>query len=412
MLLVAQREVRERLRDRGFVVSTVLVTLLVLGLVVGAAVLPERGSPTYRLAVDTRTGEAVSVGRQLAATTPRDLARVQTVDVDGPAAARALLLSGEVDAALVDEDVATLESLALVGTGGLPADLVRLVRAAARDHAAAVRLTLAGGDPDLLDVAPLPVRLLPASDDGAAAAAERRATALVVSLLLYGQLFTYGLWVALGVVEEKSGRVVELLLSRVRPRQLLAGKVLGLGALGLAQLGAVVALGTAAAVVLDVVADPGRLVAGGAVAVGWFVLGYAFYATAFAAAAATTSRQADLQNALTPLALVLVASFVVAVLAATGDGAWVRAASLVPPLSCVVMPVRAAAGDAAVLDQVVAAVLLVVASAALVRVAARLYVGPCWGRPAGCRCVRRGARRRRADAARALARRAVPGSWA
>ena len=48
-------------------------------------------------------------------------------------------------------------------------------------------------------------------------------------VILYGQLLGYGFWVATGVVEEKSTRVVELLLSAIRPRQLLAGKVLGIG---------------------------------------------------------------------------------------------------------------------------------------------------------------------------------------
>ena len=58
--------------------------------------------------------------------------------------------------------------------------------------------------------------------------------AFIGVLLLYGQLFGYGLWVATGVIEEKASRVVEMLLSAIRPRQLLAGKIIGIGALGLA----------------------------------------------------------------------------------------------------------------------------------------------------------------------------------
>ena len=55
-------------------------------------------------------------------------------------------------------------------------------------------------------------------------------------LILYGQLLTYGYWVAAGVVEEKSSRVIEVLLATIRPKDLLAGKVIGLGLLGLGQL--------------------------------------------------------------------------------------------------------------------------------------------------------------------------------
>ena len=66
-------------------------------------------------------------------------------------------------------------------------------------------------------------------------------------LILYGQLLTYGFWVASGVVEEKASRVVEILLSTIRPRELLAGKVIGLGLLGLGQLLIVAAFGLAVA---------------------------------------------------------------------------------------------------------------------------------------------------------------------
>ena len=65
--------------------------------------------------------------------------------------------------------------------------------------------------------------------------------------MLYGQLIGIGIYVAMGVVEEKSSRVVELLLSTIRPTHLLAGKVIGLGVLGFGQLLAIAVLGLGAA---------------------------------------------------------------------------------------------------------------------------------------------------------------------
>jgi ABC-2 type transport system permease protein len=65
---------------------------------------------------------------------------------------------------------------------------------------------------------------------------EAASVAFVGVLVLYGQLFAYGYWVASGVVEEKSSRVVEVLLATVRPSHLLRGKIFGIGLLGLAQL--------------------------------------------------------------------------------------------------------------------------------------------------------------------------------
>ena len=60
--------------------------------------------------------------------------------------------------------------------------------------------------------------------------------AFIAVVILYGQLFGYGVWVATGVIEEKASRVVEILLATIRARQLLAGKILGIGTLGMLQL--------------------------------------------------------------------------------------------------------------------------------------------------------------------------------
>ena len=70
----------------------------------------------------------------------------------------------------------------------------------------------------------------------------KAALAFFAILILYGQLLTYGYWVATGVVEEKASRVIEVLLATIRPVHLLAGKVIGLGLLGLGQLLAIVGL--------------------------------------------------------------------------------------------------------------------------------------------------------------------------
>ena len=118
------------------------------------------------------------------------------------------------------------------------------------------------------------------------AAEDRGGFAFVALLLLYGQLISMGYFVAMGVVEEKSTRVVEVVLSTLRPRHLLAGEIHGLGLLGLAQLLllALVGIGTAAAAgALEVNRD---VLVAALLALAWFVVGYAFYAAAFGCAAA------------------------------------------------------------------------------------------------------------------------------
>ncbi|MEJ7714678.1 MAG: ABC transporter permease [Thermoleophilaceae bacterium] len=138
---------------------------------------------------------------------------------------------------------------------------------------------------------------------------QRKFIALAAALLLYGQLLTYGLWVATGVVEEKASRVVEILLATLSPRALMAGKIVGLGVLGAGQMLLVVVLGLALALATGSLEATGGDVAPVLLVLLWFPLGYALYASLYAAAGALVSRQEDLQSATTPLTVLIIASF-------------------------------------------------------------------------------------------------------
>ena len=130
------------------------------------------------------------------------------------------------------------------------------------------------------------------------AADPRRITAMVGSIFLYAAIFMFGQFVMLGVLEEKSNRVVEVVLSRVRPHQILVGKVLGIGLLGLAQL---VILSVSVVFMLNLIningVDLGGIGAGMfAWIVFWFILGYAFFSVLYATMGALISRQEDAQS--------------------------------------------------------------------------------------------------------------------
>ena len=195
-------------------------------------------------------------------------------------------------------------------------------------------------------------------------------------LLLYGQLLTYGYWVAAGVVEEKASRVVEVVLSTIRPKHLLAGKVIGIGLLGLASLLLTVgiALGVAQATgALDVDAE---IVGGAALALAWFVVGYAFYACAFACAGALVPRQEELQSSMTPLTLTILVSFFVgfAVLE-DPDGTLAHVTAFIPMTAPITMPPRIVTGDVAAWEIVASLAVTIGASIALIPLAARIYAG-------------------------------------
>jgi ABC-2 type transport system permease protein len=360
--LVAAREVSSRIRDRNFIISSVVIIALLLG-VMAFQVAVDPGGGGDRLGVvadDSRLGPAVEAQAEALGVT------VEVVDYADEAAARAAVEDEEVDGVLLDGAGPTPELLVADRDPALEA----VVGGAVGGLAVADRLLQAGVDlQSLPEVAVTP--LGDAADDG-----ERVAVAVIGVVVLYGLLILFAQFVAQGVVEEKASRVVELLLATMRPWQLLAGKILGLGLLGLGQIVVIGVVGVTTALALDLVDVPGALVGTVATVVAWFVLGYAFYASVFAVAASLVSRQEDLGSVLTPASMLLVVGFVVAVQAA-GDptGTLATVTSYVPGLSPLVMPVRQAAGGAAPWEVALAVVLMLGAVALIVRLGGRVYAG-------------------------------------
>jgi ABC-2 type transport system permease protein len=194
--------------------------------------------------------------------------------------------------------------------------------------------------------------------------------------LLYGLLFLYGMYVAQGIVEEKSSRVVEMLLSTIRPVQLLTGKVLGLGLLGFLQVVAISAVGLGVSLGAGLVdAPPGTLTVVG-LALAWFVLGYAQYASLFASVGAVASRIEELQG-LQMLAIVPVvgAFFAASSALAEPNGMVAQITALTPFTAPLVQPLRTVAGVAPAWEPFAAAVISIVTAVGLVPLAARFYSG-------------------------------------
>jgi ABC-2 type transport system permease protein len=194
-------------------------------------------------------------------------------------------------------------------------------------------------------------------------------TALLVSIIIYGNL------VLTGVVEEKSGRVVEVLLDRVPAKALLGGKVVGIGLLGFAQLAVTALAALAASMVTDSLDLPA--VSGGVLAwvLVWFVLGYALYAMVYGALGSLASRTEDAQAAAGPVGYVLLAGCWASFFAISTDpgGLWARLLSLFPATAPLAMPGRIALGAAAWWEPLAAVVLTLATIVGLVSFAGRVY---------------------------------------
>ena len=360
--LVAAREVSSRIRDKNFIVSSVVIIVLLLGLL-AFQVVASSGDSGSRLGIvgdDGRLGAAVQAQAEAVGVD------VEVVDYTDEAAARTAVEDEEVDGVLLDGAGPAPELLVT----GRDATLEALVGGAVSGVAISDRLLEAGVD--LQSLPEVAVTPLGGSDDDG----QRVVVAVIGVVVLYGLLLLFAQFVAQGVVEEKSSRVVELLLATMRPWQLLAGKIIGLGLLGLGQIVVIGVVGVTAALALDVVEVPGEVIGTVVTVVAWFVLGYAFYASVFAVAASLVSRQEDLGSVLTPASMLLIVGFVVSVQAA-GDpgGTLATVTSFVPGMSPLVMPVRQAAGEAALWEVALAVVLMLLAIALAVRLGGRVYAG-------------------------------------
>jgi ABC-2 type transport system permease protein len=361
--LVAAREISARVRDKNFIISSVVILVLLIG-TLGLQVALGSGGESTHIGV---VGDADELRPALTAQGEALDVDVTLTEYDDAAAARTAVEDGDVDGVVLTAGAAQ-ELLVEDQAGG---SLQAVVQGAVAQLALADQLAAAGVTD--LDVPHVGVTALnpEADQDG-----QRVIVAIVGIGVLYGLLILFGQFVAQGVVEEKSSRVVELLLGTMKPWQLLAGKILGLGLLGLAQIVVIAVVGVTGALAFDIVDIPGDLIGTAVSVVLWFVLGYAFYAAIFAVAASLVSRQEDLSTVVMPTTLVLVVAFVVGIQAsADPDGPLAVITSFVPGLSPLVMPVRQAAGDVAIWEIVLAVVLMLVAIALIVRLGGRIYAG-------------------------------------
>jgi ABC-2 type transport system permease protein len=360
--LVAAREISSRLRDKNFIISSVVIVLVLVGLL-GFQVAIDSGSDTIRVGV---VGDATTYGPALEAQGETLDGDVEVMELDDRSAAEAAIEDGDVDGVLLAEGEPEL--LVEQSTDGA---LQAVVQGAVSQVSVAAQLREAG-----IDRIDIPEVAVIALDPGADRAGQRVVIAIVGISVLYSLLLLFGQFVAQGVVEEKSSRVVELLLATMRPWQLLAGKIIGLGLLGLGQIALIAAVGVGGALAFDLVDIPGDLVGTAVGVVAWFVLGYALYASIFAAVASLVSRQEDLNTVVMPMSLVLIGALVVGIQAAGDpDGPLARITSYLPGLSPLVMPVRQAAGEVALWEIALAVALMLVAIALIVRLGGRVYAG-------------------------------------
>jgi ABC-2 type transport system permease protein len=349
--LVARREIVERVRERSLLISTLVTIAILTAIIVVPSAIGLGGTQKHKVAVAGPQAEQLARAAQAPA---RALdARIEIVRVADDAAVRRTVHSGDADAGIPRAADAIVADKKLDDNLGV----------ALQEGSRALRQR----EPP---PPPLPVRTLSAETNSD----KQQSLAFVAVIMLYGQLIAFGFWLAAGIVEEKSSRIVEVLLATIRPRELLAGKIIGIGVVGLGQLLLIGVIGSAIAVATGTLDLAGDAVSALAVVLAWFVLGYAFYSCMFAVAGALVPRQEDIQNSTGPLTIVLLGSFLLSFAAIDQPGGTLATVlSFVPPTAPMIAPVRLIAGEMPVAQVALSAAVLVAGTLLLVSIAARIY---------------------------------------
>lgn len=364
--IVTQREIRERGGSRSYRISTVVGVLLVVAVVVLPSLIGSSKTYHVGLAGEVPQGIVAALGVQAtAANHALETTRYSSV-AEGERAVR----DKKIDVLLVDGSRLEWRARSDSTLTAVVANAVQAVHIRAQ----ADRLGISSDQlARLLTPATLTSRTI-----GAAHTSDKDATAvgLIAVAALYMAISFYSAFVLTGVVQEKSNRVSEVLLARMPAREVLAGKVLGIGAVGLAQFAL---LGLTAGVTVQVMnhADAPSLPAEMLVwTVLWFCLGYFFYSVVYAGLGATTSRIEDAQSAIAPVAGLLILGYLGVMFAEENpDAPLTVLLSYFPPTAPMVMTYRIALRAAPGWQVVTSALLMGLVLWLLVRAAGRVYSG-------------------------------------
>ena len=369
ILTTAKREI-QILFSKKSVIITLIIMLVAILAAVGFASWQKDKDPE-----DKATPVAVvNVDKQLL-----DGSGLEARDVADRAEAENLVRDGEVDAALVAEN----DTWQVIADGTPDMSVMSTVDALAESYSQATALDKLGISPaDFQSAAPqinvesVDISDIDAGKDDAASEQDfmRLITAFILLMLIVFMVITFAAQVGSRVTEEKSSRVVELVLAAVRPLDFLAGKILGNLIFGFISTAILLGAGFIALQVTGLLED---------ISIDWsilpimlvsYLLAMLFFAGLYAAAGAMVQHTEDLQSTQMPVLLLIFASaYVPAFGWMSTDATWMQVASWIPPVSIFAAPLSYAAGDFTALQLAGSLALAAVATVGVVWIAARIY---------------------------------------
>ena len=376
--LVTGRELRAHLLKKSTIILTLVLLIAAVGGIVGVKLYTSGQDQAYRIGLK---GMSLSQAAGLDKAAASNGETIELVDVSAHQAKDVLADDAPEGTPHVDMVLDVSGSTPTITVDKSADDaVVSGVTAFLQQSALGQQIASLGGDPaqvaSQLSAAKPEVTVLHAPQRDSADFGSRYAILMTIDILLLFAIMGGGQFIAQGVVEEKSSRIVEILLACVRPSSLLAGKILGIGIASVLTTGAVAVAGVIAAKATGVMPDISLNLDGVLVAmIVWMIVGYAIFAVAFGAAASLVSRQEDVSSVSMPLVMLSMVPYVLSFLMATGDtnSMTFRVLSYVPPFAPFMMPARLVLGVSSWTEQLIALGLALVFLPLLVRVAAAIY---------------------------------------
>ena len=325
-LTVMNREIGVKLRDRAFVLSTVLTVLGIIGFTAFTFFMGERTTSYTVAATDPQSVTVVEAARDSA-----DEKTSIELRSASPEEAHDLLQNEEVDAAVSRGE----DSWVLTARNSMDNSLAGMLTDSAREVTAQDNAAAAGTTTEQLEAgSEVQTRTLSDEPDRGVAA---NVLGFVFAMLFYTAAIIFGMAIANSVLEEKQNRVVEILATAIPVRHILYGKVVGNCLLAYAQIILYGAVGLLGVNLLGRAESIGWILEASGWFIGFFVVGFAAQASIWAVLGSLASRTEDLQSNTGPIMSVLIAALLVGLFA---KGTWLTVASYVPLVSSVAMPVR------------------------------------------------------------------------
>lgn len=396
-LVIARRELLERVRSKWFVVMTIVGPIGMIAMIVIPALIARGSTEGTKVDIIDRTPRSV-LAVPLKEALEKKKWRVEMVTSQAPGPADEAAPEPAEEAKIRRNEINGYISIAANALDGGPiryrgdnasSQAVQIVlQQGIREQVFRQRATQAGLDEKQLAALTRDVDFKSEHTTGEGTSSSGLgafAVAYMLAFILYMVITLYGVAVMRSVVQEKASRVMELMVAAVKPRSLMAGKILGVGAAGLIQVGVWLAMGAILLAYRDEVLGAFGISGGGnalpelpldqvAVVLVYFVFGFFFYSAMYAAVGAMVSSEQETQQVQLPVTMLLIVGVLcLQVISNDPRGSSAATMTMIPFWSPMLMPMRYVLGGASLGEVALSMAILVVSFLLIVRVAAKIY---------------------------------------